>query len=522
MSDSETESQPRRRFQIRSKTLFLTFPQCETPLKVFCELISEYFAPHLSYGVCSREDHEDGNHHLHAALCLSTKKTINNAHALDVLVSPPQHGDYSGRFKGGAVKAFEYVMKDGDYLPLPFQDPPRFDLLTLALNLLKKKGKAQIVVDLIQEGGTLDDLDDREPVFVMTNLRKLQEYFAFRSLKARRRAFVEGQKKTILVQPAPGYWTSSSQLIASWLNTNIRQPRKHRQRQLWVRSAPGAGKTSLLMMLEKAYGLSIYFWSTDEKWWDGYDDGAYDLIVLDEYKAQKRITELNPILSGDPRPVSRRGRHPLVKRDNLPVLILSNFYPAEAYHKASPSALAPLLERLQVVNVPHGEFLRFECLEPSPLPPPSEWEAAAEASAPEPLAAVPQPETSLFGEPPAHYCPIVSEAAEPEVTIDINSSVEASEEDLLPKGLLDDDALSQELSSSDLSDFLVSDHESDPDTDVIPGTRTPWSNARNPAYDSELEEVCGLANDYMWTREVSVPLKKKKPYYPRSYMPNRK
>jgi len=70
MSDTEPE-QPRRRFQIRSKTLFLTFPQCETPLKVFCERVSEYFSPYLTYGVASREDHEDGNHHLHAAICLN-------------------------------------------------------------------------------------------------------------------------------------------------------------------------------------------------------------------------------------------------------------------------------------------------------------------------------------------------------------------------------------------------------------------------------------------------------------------
>jgi len=522
MSDSEPE-QPRRRFQIRSKTLFLTFPQCETPLKVFCERISEYFSPYLTYGVASREDHEDGNHHLHAAICLNSKTTINNAHALDVLVLPHQHGDYSGRFKGGAVKAFEYVMKDGEYLPLPFTDPPRFDLLTLALNLLKKKGKAQIVIELIQEGGSLDDLDDREPVFVMTNLRKLQEYFAFRSLKARRRAFAAGQLKKIHVQPAPGYWTSCNQLIASWLNANIRQPRIHRQKQLWVRSAPGAGKTSLLMMLEKVYDLSIYFWPLDEKWWDGYDDGAYDLIVLDEFKAQKRITELNPILSGDPKPISRRNRGPIVKRDMLPVIVMSNFYPAEAYHKASPSALAPLLERLTVVNVPHGEVLRFECLDPTPPPPPTEWEVAAATVEADAVEEAPAYEAiaSSFGISPIEISrPIVSELDEvDDAAAAIEESYEPSE-DLLPCGLLDDDALSQELSSSDLSDFIVGDHESDPGSPSPVSSRTPWSNARNPAYDSELEEVLGLAHDYQYSREVSVPIKKKKAYYPKPYRPN--
>ena len=68
--------------------------------------------------------------------------------------------------------------------------------------------------------------------------------------------------------------------------------------------AGGIGKTTLVTMMEEIYSLSIYRWPKDERWWDLYGDGQYDLIVLDEFRSQKMITELNPILSGDPTTLS--------------------------------------------------------------------------------------------------------------------------------------------------------------------------------------------------------------------------
>lgn len=489
----EPQEQPQKRFQIRSDKLFLTFPQCSTPLKDFCQRITQHFGDSLAYGVVSQEEHQDGNKHLHAAICLKAKLTINHANELDVLVSPPQHGNYCGRFKGGVLKAMNYVMKDGNYLPLPFADPTRFDLLNLTLEALKKVKKTELVLGLIQAGAGLDELDDIEPAFVMTNLMKLQNYFGYRTLKARRRAFVLGRSTKIDAQPAPGLRTLYCARIASWLNANIRQPRVHRQKQLWIKSAPGAGKTTMIMMLEQAYGLSVYYWPKDEKWWDGYDDGAYDLIVLDEFKAQKKISELNPILSGDPTPVSRRNRPPIVKRDNIPVVIMSNFTPRECYHKASTGALDPLLDRLTVVELPPREVLRFVFNNPTPIEP--EPLTEEQANLPEP-GGLSQQELDDLCEELRASCPINLDIEDP------GESIEAT-------GLLDDDALSEELSSSDLEGFMVPDHYSSPevfippvyDQDVLP-------HMPRAAYDPDWEEALGLAHDYVWSKEVSVPLQK--------------
>ena len=70
---------------------------------------------------------------------------------------------------------------------------------------------------------------------------------------------------------------------------------------------PGSGKTKMMKKLRKLYSLTIYNWPKDERWWDLYGDGQYDIIMLDEFRSQKMITDLNPILSGDPVTLSRRG-----------------------------------------------------------------------------------------------------------------------------------------------------------------------------------------------------------------------
>jgi len=117
----------------------------------------------------------------------------------------------------------------------------------------------------------------------------------------------------------------------------------------------------MISNLERWFKLRVYWWPKDEHWWDGYEDGAYDLIVLDEFKSQKKITDLNPILSGDPIPLSRRRSAPILKRDNLPVIILSNFSPEECYHKCSAQQLAPLLDRLEFIEV--SNTVRIEKVE---------------------------------------------------------------------------------------------------------------------------------------------------------------
>jgi len=354
-------------FRIRSKNIFLTYPQCTTALTTFQRLLNQFFGENLEKGVISQEDHKDGGLHLHAAITLRKSLSSRDPKVFDTLVDPPKHPNIMTRFTGGALKAFQYVMKEGNYLPLG----SGFDLEEFIRQAEKKKStKTSLILTDIKQGKCLDDLVEDHSEYLLQNLRKVKEFLDFLSLRERRLQFAEAQTQKVHVQPAETYCSNWNQEIASWLNLNLRNPRAHRQKQLWICAPPGMGKTSLIMMLEKAYDLSVYYWPKEEVWWDAYSDGAYDLIVLDEFHSQKTITQLNPILSGDPTPLSRRCSAPLTKRDNLPVIIMSNYLPEECFAKVAtnqPHKLAPLIDRLTIVKV-EGPIRMSPVLEDDPLP----------------------------------------------------------------------------------------------------------------------------------------------------------
>jgi len=344
------------KFRINSKSIFLTFPQCDFPLLEFHSNIVNFFRLRsiaIAHGVVSRECHQDGNYHLHAAITLMAPLNSTDMRIFDVLAE--KHPNISGRFTGGVKKAYEYVMKEGNFMALPDENFSLLDFLATK----KKENMSERIVAELRAGKSLDDLDELVPAYMLQNLHKVRLYASFSELKKRRSEFAMAQHQKVLVSPAEGCFSDWNIRVASWLRRNLRQPRAHRQAQMWIQAPPGAGKTSLIMWLEKTFNLSIYYWPRDEKWWDAYCDGGFDCIVLDEYRAQKMITELNPVLSGDPTPLSRRNSPPLVKRDNLPVIILSNFHPEECYHKVQPSQLAPLLDRLEIITVPGGEVIRI-------------------------------------------------------------------------------------------------------------------------------------------------------------------
>jgi len=333
-------------FQLCSKSLFLTYPQCDFPLEDFVEVINLFFGDNIEKGVACQENHKDGNQHLHLALVLKNPYRTRKVDCFDSLVCPPKHPNISGKFKGGIKKAFQYVMKEGNYLPLPSEfNLPEF----MEAANGKKSTKALLVATEIQKGKTLDEIDDLYPDYVLQNAVKIQAYMTYYKLKKTRMAFALAQLTKVRVSPAEGYFSPWNRAIASWLTLNLRQTRVHRQTQLWIQGGHGIGKTSLMKWLRKTFKLSVYNWPKDEKWWDGYQDGTFDLIMIDEFKAQKTITEMNAILSGDDVMLSRRNAAPYEKFDILPVIVLSNYTPDQCYTNSDAQALAPLNDRLQVV-----------------------------------------------------------------------------------------------------------------------------------------------------------------------------
>jgi len=346
------------KFRLQSKGIFLTFPQCPYPLDSFFENLKARFSHPNDQIYCSREQHEDGEWHLHACLLLNSKLSTRNVGFFDDLVEPLKHPNIQSKLKSQS-RTISYVMKGPDD-SLKRSTHPWEKFLKQARS--KKSTKAAAILEMVNQhdlsspsaaSALLDELDNHpdHQGYLLLHLHQVKDYLAYRHGKALRHGAALAQQTPVRVRPALTPLTSSNVRIANWLNSAIRVQRPRRSHQIWIKAPPNAGKTTLILNLEEWFSLRVYFWPKDEKWWDAYEDGAYDLIVLDEFRSQKTITELNPILSGDPIPLSRRRSPPLVKRDNLPVMILSNFSPEECYHKCSQSQLAPLLDRLEFVEV---------------------------------------------------------------------------------------------------------------------------------------------------------------------------
>jgi len=347
-----------KEFRLQSKGIFLTFPQCPYPLDQFFENLKVLFPDPRNQIFCSREQHEDGEWHLHAVVLLHEKLRTRNVGYFDNLVAPCKHPNIQSKLKSQS-QTIAYVMKGPDD-SLKRSTHPWEKFIKAARS--KKSTKSGEILTLINTQDfslnsavqeTLQRIDDdpEHQPYLLLHLHQIRDYLQFRNLKALRLGAAAAQTIPVRVRPALTPLISSNVSIANWLNSSIRISRPHRSHQMWIKAPPSAGKTTMISNLERWFKLRIYWWPKDEHWWDGYEDGAFDLIVLDEFKSQKKITDLNPILSGDPIPLSRRRSAPILKRDNLPVIILSNFSPEECYHKCSAQQLAPLLDRLEFIEV---------------------------------------------------------------------------------------------------------------------------------------------------------------------------
>jgi len=339
-------------FQFNSKSVFLTFSQCDYPLDQFREKIEAFFHGNIEKGVVSQEKHQDGNYHLHAAICLQRNHRSRDPRLFDSLVEPSKHPNIAGRFTGGLLKAFQYVMKEGNFLAL---NEPAFNLQSFMETATKKKStRSQLIVqELMEPGANIEEVFINHADFMLLNLSKAQSFVNFLDLRNKRLQFAAVRHLTVHVQPAATFWQSWNVEIASWLNQNLRKTRAHRQTQLWIVSRPRMGKTSMMLLLEKTFSLKVYYVPKGEKWYDGYAEDTYDCMVFDEFFADKPITEMNQLLSGDPMPLSRRGMPPVLKRNILPVIILSNYSPHECYKTVAdraPHKLDALLDRIKVVD----------------------------------------------------------------------------------------------------------------------------------------------------------------------------
>jgi hypothetical protein len=331
-----------RSWRMDGKHFCLTYPQCSVSkadaLQKILESVPEDKRVEEFEGICVAEElHEDGSPHLHILICYNNKKTIRKKDHFDFITG--KHGNYqtSKRGAGGRFGWLKYITKF-DKQPAVFQ----MDVKSL---LLKRKGSGAFneVVNHLKVTQDLASVDTDLLPCVALHLQKFQNFVTWYGTTLHRPQkwpgdlYLEGPAD--LTERHFGLFE-----IVQWLNTNIGvtdRPRK--TPQLYIKAPSNFHKTWLIDFLSKYQ--RIYRVCLDEAFYDGYQDSLYDLMVFDEWKGQRPMTHMNMLLEGTEMRLRVKGSQ-VVKKKNLPVIILSNYAPGIEYWKTAEERLDTFKNRL--------------------------------------------------------------------------------------------------------------------------------------------------------------------------------
>lgn len=342
LSEAETLDKPAQtekpktqgsKFRLYGKNYILTFPQCDTKKELAVERLEQKWKDDLVGYIVCEEAHADGTPHLHVFLQFSTRINVRDPHFFDFIGG--KHGNY--QVCRSVRKSIEYVTKAGNYL-----------VKGVDVEKVRKEKTGDKIARMLDSGKSLVEVKTEESGYFLMNKRKIEEYASW--------VQCENAKKSKLtwIPPKLDDLTDANLQIAEWICKNIRQNRTFKAPQLFITGKPNLGKTSLIGWLSKF--LSVYQFPMEEEFYDQYSDD-YDLVVMDEFKGQKKITFLNEFLQGSTMSIRKKGSQGL-KNKNIPVIILSNLTLETCYRKANEDGrLDALRARLLIVEV--DSFIDF-------------------------------------------------------------------------------------------------------------------------------------------------------------------
>lgn len=308
--------------------VFCTWPHATIPFEEFERNLKQQY-PTTEWCIVCHEKHEDGEPHMHAVIHFS-KKTYLTHKKLDLVVG--KHGDYKS--VRNLTKSIEYVKKDKDFFCIG----------------AVPEGKVSLMKEIsqkIRDGKRARELDMEYPGVYLLHKRKIDEYITWIEIEQKKSTLKPWEECPL--REISDVISLPDSSILEWLLKNIKKPREFKQHQLYIWGPPGCGKTHLINVL--SLHLSVYVIPTDEEFYDEWEDGLYDLAIIDEFKAQKTIQWMNQFLQGSSMTMRQKGKQSL-KKQNIPTIILSNYGLHECYHKAYASGiLDTLYARLLCVNV---------------------------------------------------------------------------------------------------------------------------------------------------------------------------
>lgn len=310
-------------FRYQARAVFLTYPQCdltkEHALTLLRTLLGEAEGTHYLIG---RERHQDGHYHLHVfvertRMIETTRPSYFDLETVDPATGGIKvfHPNITSPRDRAAVKS--YITKE-DTEPLHW--PQDWSWSAPA----EKKSKWSEATPLLLEGKSPVDLLKLMPEFVLANLQRVEQAAKFVA-NVTAQANVPPLEEFLGWDLPPEFASTQVEPFHSiWneLKGNLANMEFGR-RQLFLHGATGIGKSTFLqhlMLVVRTYLIPT------EDFYDMWDNGLYDLSVLEEFKGQKPIQWLNQWLDGAQLNLRKKGSQALKTRA-VPTLILSNFSP---------------------------------------------------------------------------------------------------------------------------------------------------------------------------------------------------
>lgn len=327
-------------FQLRSKNVALTYPKCPLDKQRVLDALRGKCGDNLNAILVSSEQHADGSPHLHAYLRFDTALSTRDSRYFDI-------EDYHPNVQScRSPKKWLAYCRKADESPAVHGD--------LAESVSQRVTDA--VASILDNGGTHDDVYQQYPGFYLMNKRKVDELSSWlvdKRLKTGKEDWMNARDRLQLAIQEEMEPDTPEFEIGMWLLQNIKVERALRQKQLWINGAPGCGKTSLIMELDRY--LKVFWVPMDgDRFIDGFTDD-YDLIVFDEMKSQFKITWLNQFIVGSPMRINVKGSS-VMKTKNTPVIFLSNMGPCAAYKNMTPQ-LEAFLDRLTLITCTRMKLL---------------------------------------------------------------------------------------------------------------------------------------------------------------------
>lgn len=350
-----------KKFRCNAKKHFVTFNKTETTKEWMAEKIKEKWGNQIKAMIIARETYkETEGHHIHLGIEWHKKKNIKDANLFDFLFMEGKRSQHA------SIEAMHGSMKQTkEYLSKEDKDP--LVIGELSETGEKKKGMTTLIAEAIAEGKTDQEINNMNPGFYLMHGKRIKEY------RRETENWKNKDKKVDWEELVPIDGMTDQELeVQRWLNENIRKERRHKQAQLMIVGSPNSGKTSLVIALDSL--VRIYWMPTQEQFYDGWGDDDYDLAVFDEWNnVHHQHAWLMKLLEGGPSRMRYKGGSAL-KRNYLPIMILTNYTIAEMYSKkVEEQALRARIKLVDCTDPLTMEtvFLRQEVILTRALPQPS-------------------------------------------------------------------------------------------------------------------------------------------------------